>query len=195
MNDHPCHHAAPDETSPSNRGKHHAGRTEDPPQRRRLRARRDRGPVTSAVGVSAVPAAMLGLSSIDAPDYADAFTLPTPWAPTGTAESWARAMFGGTPSIAERFIFQVLLRLELAPVPSRDSVAGFVVAERTCEHIRLEAASTLLICHLVVQVHKSVVSGEGPAGVTRIDHACGLDQHGDRRRRSAPGAPVVSGSS
>lgn len=101
---------------------------------------------------------MLGLSSIDAPDYADAFTLPTPWAPTGPAESWVRAMFGDTPSIAEQFIFQVLLRLELAPAPSRDSVAGFVVAERTCEHIRLEAASTLLICHLVVQVHRSGVT-------------------------------------
>lgn len=130
-----------------------------PDQRpRRLRARRDRGPVTSAVGVDAVPTTMLGLSRIDAPDYADAFTLSTPGVPTGTAESWARAMFGDTPSIAERFIFQVLLRLELSPFPSRDTIAGFIVAERTPERIRLEAVSTLLTCHLVVQVHTDGVS-------------------------------------
>lgn len=129
-----------------------------PEQRRRVHAHSDRAPVTSTVGLDAVPASTLALSGIDAPDYADESTLRTPGVPSGTAESWARAMFGDTPSIAERFIFQGLLRLDLVPGPSRDTVAGFVITERSSEHIRLEAISTLLTCHLLVQVRTDGVS-------------------------------------
>ncbi|MGC5616160.1 nucleotide disphospho-sugar-binding domain-containing protein [Georgenia sp. Z1491] len=124
----------------------------------RPRGGRDLPRVTAAVGVDQVPTSTMSRTGIDAPDYADEFTLDMPGADTATAETWARAMLGDVPSLAERFIFQVLLRLRLARTATDETVAGFAIAERTGERVLLEADSPLLRCRLLVQVREHSVS-------------------------------------
>ncbi|MFD1717746.1 hypothetical protein [Georgenia deserti] len=121
--------------------------------------------VSAAVGVDDVPATTLALTPVANPGYADEFTLDLPGAASATAEAWARAMFGDTPDAAERFIFRTLLRLRLAPGPSRDTVAGFVITDRAPESIRLMAHSPLLTTHLVIQV-----SVDGASLATVMDY-------------------------
>ncbi|MFC7376131.1 hypothetical protein ACFQS2_02220 [Brachybacterium sp. GCM10030267] len=111
------------------------------------------GAVTAAVGVHEVPRASLAAVPVAAPGYADEFALELDVPPRASAESWARAMFGDIPDTGERVIFRGLLRLRLEPGPSPDVVAGFVVAERNHETIRLEAHSPFLTCHLLVRTH------------------------------------------
>jgi hypothetical protein len=105
--------------------------------------------VTGAVGTGAIPADALARSPLDA-DYADHYVLGT--GIRGTAETYARAMFGDAPTIAERFIWSVLLQMDLEPEVSSRTVAGWRILENTPDSIRLEARSWFLTANLVVHV-------------------------------------------
>jgi hypothetical protein len=89
-------------------------------------------------------------------DYADAFTLSMDT--DATPEQWARAMFGDVPTAAERFIWRGLLGIRLNRGRSPDTVAGWRIAGRSEDWIRLEAASWFLTGNLLVQVADGQVS-------------------------------------
>lgn len=114
------------------------------------------GQVESAVGVSTVPDSLRSASSLPRIDYADAFTLTTGL--SATPEGWARAMFGDTPDLAARLIWRGFLGLRLSQGAAPDTVAGWRIAERGQDWIRLEADSWFLNGNLVVRADGAGVS-------------------------------------
>ncbi|MYV59572.1 DUF2867 domain-containing protein, partial [Streptomyces sp. SID4931] len=154
--------------------------------RQREQAWRDRGrpgaegggaaAVGRAVGTHEIPGPIRALSSLSRIDYADVFTLSTDTTAgtdadtnvgTGagagagagaTAELWARALFGDVPDPVERLIWQGLLGLRLSRGRSPGTVAGWRIAERGEDWIRLEAASWFLTGNLVVRAADGQVS-------------------------------------
>ncbi|MFE5333970.1 DUF2867 domain-containing protein [Embleya sp. NPDC056575] len=91
-------------------------------------------------------------------DYVDVFTLATDAASDATPEQWARAMFGDVPNTGERLIWRGLLGLRLTRGRSPETVAGWRVAERGEDWIRLETASPHLTANLVVRTSEGRIS-------------------------------------
>ncbi|MFJ8230045.1 hypothetical protein ACIQ9E_08815 [Streptomyces sp. NPDC094448] len=114
------------------------------------------GAVECVVGGHQVPEPVWDLSALPVPDYADHFALTTD--PTAAPERWARAMFGDEPDLAARFIRRGLLGLRLSRGASADNVAGWRIAARGEDRIRLEAASWFLDGVLVVRAPEGDVS-------------------------------------
>ncbi|MFI0372095.1 hypothetical protein ACH35V_29900 [Actinomadura sp. 1N219] len=114
------------------------------------------GLVDRTVGTDDVPRPVRALSSLSDIDYVDLFTLTTDR--DAPPEQWARTMFGDTPTLAERFIWRVLLGLRLAKGRSPDTVAGWQITGRGENWIRLEAASRSLTGNLLVQAADGRVS-------------------------------------
>ncbi|MFI6518125.1 DUF2867 domain-containing protein [Spirillospora sp. NPDC050679] len=98
---------------------------------------------------ASVPASVLGLSSLSRVDYVDMFTVRTD--AEATPEQWARAMFGDVPALRAKLIWRGLLGLRLGKERSPDFVAGWRVAGRGEDWIRLEAASPSMTDNLVVR--------------------------------------------
>jgi hypothetical protein len=124
--------------------------------------------VTGVVGMSAIPEPDRSASSLPDGDYADAFSLAT--GVVASPEQWARAMFGDIPSPAERFIWRGLLGIRLSRGRSPHTVAGWRIAERSEQWIRLEAASWFLSANLVVRTSDGRVS---LATLVRYDRGVG----------------------
>jgi hypothetical protein len=82
-------------------------------------------------------------------DYTDYFSIRT--GASGTAEQWARAMFGNEPSLGEVFIWRVLLGLRLSRGRSPGTVAGWRIGGRGDDWIRLETESRTMTANLVVR--------------------------------------------
>ncbi|WP_411136441.1 DUF2867 domain-containing protein [Streptomyces sp. C10] len=114
--------------------------------------------VDSAVGVHSIPGSLRALSSLSHIDYVDVFTLRTDADAGTTPERWARAMFGDVPSVAEQVIWRGLLGLRLSRGRSPETVAGWKIAERGEDWIRLETASWFLTGNLLVQATEGRVS-------------------------------------
>jgi hypothetical protein len=114
------------------------------------------GFIERAVGTHQVPGPVRALSSLPDPDYVDLFTLSTDT--EAAPEQWARAMFGDVPSVAELLIWRGLLGLRLARGRSPTTVAGWRIAGRGHDWIRLEAASWFLSGNLLVQTADGQVS-------------------------------------
>lgn len=114
--------------------------------------------VDSAVGVTAVGPSVLARGGLTRTDYVDYFAIGPVDGTAATPEQWARAMFGDVPSVGERFIWRGLLQLRLARGRSRSSIAGWRIANRGEDWIRLEADSWALAANLVVRASDSEVS-------------------------------------
>lgn len=114
--------------------------------------------IGSAIGTDQVDAAVLDRSGLRRVSYVDHFTLGPLEATKATPEQWARAMFGDTPSPAERFIWTGLLRLRLHHGRSPSTVAGWLIAERGGDWIRLEADSAAIKGNLVVHATEKSLS-------------------------------------
>lgn len=93
-----------------------------------------------------VPESVRALSALPEIDYADLFTVATD--ASRTPEQWARRMFGDVPSIGERVIWRGLLGLRLESSP--ETVAGWRIADRGDDWIRLATESWFLSANLVV---------------------------------------------
>ncbi|WP_031479788.1 hypothetical protein [Streptomyces bicolor] len=102
-----------------------------------------------------VPERIRALSTITDPGYVDLFTM-TGGIPDRSPEQWARALFEDAAGRAGQFVWRVLLGLRLTA--SRDRVAGWQIAGRGADWIRLEARSWFLTGHLVVQADDEHVS-------------------------------------
>lgn len=124
--------------------------------------------VTGVVGMSTIPEPDRSASTLPDADYADAFSIATNVA--ASPEHWARAMFGDIPSAAERFIWRGLLGIRLSRGPSPHTVAGWRIAERSEQWIRLEAGSWFLRANLVVRTSDGRVS---LATLVRYDRGLG----------------------
>ena len=96
------------------------------------------------------------MTELSTVDYTDHFSVRTD-AP-GTAEQWARAMFGNEPSLGELFIWRVLLGLRLVRGRSPETVAGWRIGGRGDDWIRLETASAAMTANLVVRTEGGEVS-------------------------------------
>ncbi|NRQ40333.1 hypothetical protein HII36_52205 [Nonomuraea sp. NN258] len=83
------------------------------------------------------------------------FTLTTA-GPAGEPERWARAAFERVAGLQGQFIWRVLLGLRLRRTGA--DVAGWRIAGRGDDWIRLEARSWMLAGYLVVQVEGDRVS-------------------------------------
>lgn len=114
--------------------------------------------VESTVGAAAVAPSVLALSRLNRVDYADHFAIGPIGVPAVTPEEWARVMFGDIPSVSERFIWQWLLQLRLYRGSARLLIAGWVIADRGDDWIRLEANSWALAANLIVRASDSRVS-------------------------------------
>jgi hypothetical protein len=89
-------------------------------------------------------------SGLDHVDYADRFTAIAPAATDRTPEAWARIAIEGSSALGRFLTWQVLCGLHLEPGPDR--VAGWVIAERGGNWIRLAAPSWFLTARIVVHV-------------------------------------------
>jgi hypothetical protein len=111
--------------------------------------------VPTAVQVDPAPPEMLALTPLTEPDYVDVFTLDGDL-PERTPEEWARVMLDKVAGLGGQFIWRVLLGLRLRSAPDR--VAGWALAARGEDHVRLEATSPLLTVHLVVRTEAERVT-------------------------------------
>lgn len=117
--------------------------------------------VESVVGTRRVNESVRRLGSLPRLHYVDHFSLAvgrdmdgeggTGRGAGATPEQWARAMFGDVPTPGEKFIWSGLLGIRLSRGRSPHTVAGWRIAARGDDWIRLEAASWFLSCNLVVR--------------------------------------------
>lgn len=99
---------------------------------------------------------MAVVSPLSTVHYTDRFSVRTDL--QRTPEQWARSIFGDVPNVGELFIWRVLLGLRLSRGRSGDTIAGWRVAHRGPDAIRLEAASSSMTANLVVQAAGGEVS-------------------------------------
>ncbi|MFD5424681.1 hypothetical protein [Streptomyces sp. NPDC127084] len=102
-----------------------------------------------------IPQRIRALSTLTDSDYADLFHLAGGQAGT-SPEQWARVMFEDVAGLGGQFVWRALLRLRLRASPDR--VAGWRIAARGHDWIRLEAQSWFLTGDLVVQADDEHVS-------------------------------------
>jgi hypothetical protein len=132
---------------------------------------RNRDPVGSSAGVEPmdhsvptvtrqrnVPVAILSRSTLSPPDYVDLFTIATSGIASTSPEQWARAGLEGAAGQGGQFVWRVLLGLRLEKRSTPDHVAGWKIADRGDDWLRLEADSWFLTAHLVFQVDARQVS-------------------------------------
>jgi len=102
-----------------------------------------------------VPEEILALSPMTDPGYVDVFSMARGLSGR-SPEQWARAMFEDIGGRGAQFIWRVLLGMRLRAAPDR--VAGWEIADRGEDWIRIEAKSWFLTGHLVVQADDEHVS-------------------------------------
>jgi len=113
-------------------------------------------PVTSVVGVREVHEEIRSLSTMNEPDYVDMFSMAA--TTDSAAETWARAIYEDTLGARGRFVFGVILGLELARAKAPGTVAGWRIAEHGEDWIRLEAGGGRLAGQIVVHAVEGQLS-------------------------------------
>jgi len=112
--------------------------------------------VTGVTGTANLPRQIRALAGIEAADYADVFTINTDV--QATPERWARTMFGDTAGPLAIALWRGLLGLRLVRTASSDTIAGWRVAERGGEWIRLQTGSRNLTASLVIRAADAQMS-------------------------------------
>jgi hypothetical protein len=104
-----------------------------------------------------VPKAIQSLSAMENPDYVDFFIAEATAATERSVEEWARATVEGVHPWARFVVWRVVCGLRLEP-PSPDSLAGWKIADRGDNWIRIEASSWFMTGHIVLRVDEGRVS-------------------------------------
>ncbi|WP_250004124.1 hypothetical protein [Actinoplanes sp. M2I2] len=99
---------------------------------------------------------MTVLRPLSAIHYTDRFTVRTD--ARRPPEEWARSIFGDVPDPGEFFIWRIVLGLRLSSGRSPETIAGWRIAGRGDEAIRMEAASPAMTANLVVRAADGEVS-------------------------------------
>src|SRR5918994_3291786 len=100
----------------------------------------------------AIPEAIRALSGMDRPDYIDGFTVTTNGAADATPEQWFRTALEDVAGRNGQVIWRGVLGLRLKSRPSAERVAGWKIADRGEDWIRLEASSWFMTAHLVTRL-------------------------------------------
>ncbi len=98
------------------------------------------------------PEAIRSLPAVADADYVDVFAVSTAGLPHASVERWARAGVDHGAGRGGQFVWRGILGLRLDGRPSADRIAGWTVAERADDWLRLEATSWFLTAHIVVHV-------------------------------------------
>ena len=112
----------------------------------------------SVVRERSIPEVMRALAAMDSPDSMSLFTTETGDAAGHTPEEWARAIVEGVPATGRFFVWRGICGLRLASRPSRNHIAGWKIAGREDNWIRIEAASWFMTAHIVFRVDEPQVS-------------------------------------
>jgi hypothetical protein len=105
-----------------------------------------------------VPEEIRSQSGLARIDYVDLFGVAAPAARESSPEQWARAAIDTAAGAGGQFVWRGVLGLRLAARTSPDHVAGWTIAKRGNDWIRLEAASWFLTAHLVVRIDEDEAS-------------------------------------
>jgi hypothetical protein len=92
------------------------------------------------------------------PDYFDVFSVTVPGASKESPERWARVALEGASPVGRFLAWQVLCGLRLEKGPSAGHVAGWAIAGRGEDWIRIEAASWFMTATAVCLVEDARVS-------------------------------------
>ena len=106
----------------------------------------------SVIQQRTIPQAIRVLSGMDRPDYIDVFTVTTNGAVNATPEQWVRTALEDVAGRGGQFIWRGVLGLRLKSRPSTERVAGWRIADRGEDWIRLDASSWFLTAHLVTRL-------------------------------------------
>ena len=120
--------------------------------------------MTTVVQEHELPEAIRHVRAASEADYFDVFTLRTSHAAQVSPEEWARAGVDHAAGAAGQFVWRGILGLRLADRASPDRIAGWKIAERGDDWLRLEASSWCLTAHIVVHV------GEGQVTIATCLH-------------------------
>jgi len=104
-----------------------------------------------------VPEDILALGLAQA-DYADLVSAPLPPGPARTPEQWMIDGLRVLPDALTRvipWIHRGLLGLRVELAPSADRPLGWTVADRTADHIAIEASGPLMAARVVVHIGRT----------------------------------------
>jgi hypothetical protein len=107
----------------------------------------------SVIQQRTIPESIRALSGMDRPDYIDVFTVTTNGAADATPEQWFRTALEDVAGRGGQFIWRGVLGLRLKSRPSMERVAGWKIADRGEDWIRLEASSWFMTAHLVTRLN------------------------------------------
>lgn len=99
-----------------------------------------------------IPAKIRAASGMSDPDYVDLFTVAATNPEDLSPEQCARRGLESASRVGRFVAWQVLCALRLQTQPSTEHVAGWKIAERGDDWIRLEASSWYMTAHVIVQV-------------------------------------------
>ena len=106
----------------------------------------------SVIQQRTIPKSILAVSGMDRADYIDVFTVTTNGAADATPEQWFRTALEDVAGRGGQFIWRGVLGLRLKSQPSTERVAGWQIANRGEDWIRLEASSWFMTAHLVTRL-------------------------------------------
>jgi hypothetical protein len=143
----------------------------------------------SVIQQRTIPGAIRALSGMERPDYIDVFTVTTNGAAEATPEQWFRTALEEVAGRGGQFIWRGVLGLRLKSQPSIERVAGWKIADRGKDWIRLEASSWFMTAHLVARLMTQCCSPVRSSGTTiRLRHSSGCP----RRASTAGRCPACS---
>src|SRR5262245_24817043 len=106
----------------------------------------------SVIQQHTIPESILAVSGMDRADYIDVFSVTTNGAAEATPEQWFRTALVDVAGRGGQFIWRGVLGLRLKSQPSTERVAGWRIADRGKDWIRLEASSWFMSAHLVARL-------------------------------------------
>lgn len=106
----------------------------------------------SVIQQRTIPESILAVSGMDRADYIDVFSAATNGAAAATPEQWFRTALEDVAGRGGQFIWRGVLGLRLKSQPSKERVAGWKIADRGKDWIRLEASSWFMTAHLVARL-------------------------------------------
>lgn len=121
----------------------------------------------SVIQQHTIPEEILALSGMVRPDYIDVFTVTTNGTADATPEQWVRTALEEVAGRGGQFIWRGVLGLRLKSERSTEQVAGWKIADRGEDWVRLEASSWFMTAHLVTQLDDGHLSA---ATFIRYDH-------------------------
>jgi hypothetical protein len=111
----------------------------------------------SVIQQRTIPEAIRAVGGMDRPDYIDVFTVTTNGAAEATPEQWFRTALEEVAGRGGQFIWRGVLGLRLKSQPSIERVAGWKIADRGKDWIRLEASSWFMTAHLVARLDDAML--------------------------------------